>query len=136
LGELADIKFDLMERRRGDGMRLLQNGELDIELIDDWTGKVPDQAPAALEFFHMRRDPLVLVVPAGHLMSDPARPVDLQRLREEPWMAAPPGEPSRQAAERLLDTVGGARPVPWEFEGLHTILSLVARGIGITVVPA
>src|SRR5690606_2663500 len=41
-----------------------------------------------------------------------------------------------QAAERLVDTVGGARPVPWEFEGLHTILSLVARGIGITVVPA
>jgi DNA-binding transcriptional LysR family regulator len=51
-------------------------------------------------------------------------------------MAAPPGEPSRQAVERLLDTVGGARPVPWEFEGLHTILSLVARGIGITAVPA
>jgi DNA-binding transcriptional LysR family regulator len=69
-------------------------------------------------------------------MSDPERPVDLERLREEPWMAAPPGEPSRQAVERLLDTVGGARPVPWEFEGLHTILSLVARGIGITAVPA
>lgn len=136
LGEHPDLTFVLRQTRPGDGIRQVQNGEVDIALIDDWTGKVPDQAPAALEFFHLRRDPLVLVVPAGHPMSDPARPVDLQRLREEPWMAAPPGEPSRQAAERLLDTVGGARPVPWEFEGLHTILSLVARGIGITVVPA
>ena len=26
--------------------------------------------------------------------------------------------------------------MPWEFEGLHTILSLVARGIGIAAIPA
>jgi DNA-binding transcriptional LysR family regulator len=51
------------------------------------------------------------------------------------WMAAPAGEPSRQAVDRLLAGVGGAPPVPWEFEGLGTILSLVARGIGIAAVP-
>ncbi|MBO2460997.1 LysR family transcriptional regulator [Actinomadura violacea] len=136
LGDHPGLTFVLRQTRPGDGVRLVQNGEVDIALIDDWTGKVPDQSPAVLEFFHLRRDPLVLVVPDGHPMSDPDRPVDLQQLREEPWMAAPPGEPSRQAVERLLDTVGGARPVPWEFEGLHTILSLVARGIGITAVPA
>ena len=136
LGEHPGLTFVLRQTRPGDGIRQVQNGEVDIALIDDWTGKVPDQSPAALEFFHLRRDPLVLVVPATHPMSDPGRAVDLQQLREEPWMAAPPGEGSRQALERILDTVGGARPVPWEFEGLHTILSLVARGIGITAVPA
>ncbi|HEY8479490.1 MAG TPA: LysR family transcriptional regulator [Spirillospora sp.] len=135
LGEHPDMTFVLRQTRPGDGIRQVQNGEVDIALIDDWTGKVPEQSPATLKFFHLRRDPLVLVVPESHPMSDPSRPVDLQKLRDEPWLAAPLGEPSRQAAERLLDTVGGARPVPWEFEGLHTILSLVARGIGITVVP-
>ncbi|MFI0408579.1 LysR family transcriptional regulator [Actinomadura sp. 3N508] len=136
LGEHPGLTFVLRQTRPGDGIRQVQNGEVDIALIDDWTGKVPEQSPAALKFFRLLRDPLVLVVPAGHRMSDPERPVDLQQLRDEPWMAAPPGEPSRQALERLMDTVGGARPVPWEFEGLHTILSLVARGIGITAVPA
>lgn len=136
LADHPGLTFVLRQTRPGDGVRQVQSGEVDIALIDDWTGKVPEQSPAALEFFHLRRDPLVLVVPASHPMSDPERPVDLQELREEPWMAAPPGEFSRQAVERLLDTVGGARPVPWEFEGLHTILSLVARGIGITAVPA
>lgn len=135
LGDHPGLTFVLRQTRHGGGIRQVQSGEVDIALIDDWTGKAPEQAPAALEFFHLRRDPLVLVVPTSHPMSDPERPVDLQELREEPWMAAPPGEPSRQAVERLLDGVGGARPVPWEFEGLHTILSLVARGIGITAVP-
>ncbi len=50
-------------------------------------------------------------------------------------MAAPAGEPSRQAVDRLLAEAGGAPPVPWEFEGLGAILSLVARGIGIAAVP-
>ncbi|MFD0903927.1 LysR family transcriptional regulator [Actinomadura sediminis] len=136
LGEHEGLTFVLRQTRPVDGVRQVQNGEVDIALVDDWAGTVPHQSPAALEFFHLRRDPLVLVVPASHPLSDPGLPVDLQRLREEPWLAAPGGEPSRDALERLLDTVGGHRPVPWEFEGLHTILSLVARGIGVTAVPA
>ncbi|MBW8487093.1 LysR family transcriptional regulator [Actinomadura parmotrematis] len=136
LADHPGMTFVLRQTRPGDGIRQVQSGEADIALVDDWTGKLPEQGPAALEFLRLQRDPLLLVVPAGHPMADPARPVDLQALREESWMAAPAGEPSRAAVERLLDTVGGARPVPWEFEGLHTILSLVARGIGITAVPA
>jgi DNA-binding transcriptional LysR family regulator len=50
-------------------------------------------------------------------------------------MAAPAGEPSRQAVDRLLAATGGVPAMPWEFEGLGTILSLVSRGIGVAVVP-
>ncbi|GAA4146094.1 LysR family transcriptional regulator [Actinomadura keratinilytica] len=138
-GSLADhpeLTFVLRQTRPGDGIRQVRSGEVDIALVDDWTGKLAVHAPATLKFFHLCRDPLVLVVPARHPMADPAKPVDLQELREEAWMAAPTGEPSRQAVDRLLDTVGGRRPIPWEFEGLHTILSLVARGIGIAAIPA
>ncbi|MBX6767961.1 MAG: LysR family transcriptional regulator, partial [Actinomadura rubrobrunea] len=136
LSDHPELTFVLRQTRPGDGIRQVQSGEVDIALVDDWSGKLSAHAPAALKFFHLRRDPLVLVVPPGHPMADPAKPVDLQELREEPWMAAPAGEPSRQVVDRLLDTVGGRRPVPWEFEGLHTILSLVARGIGIAAIPA
>ncbi|WP_019633459.1 LysR family transcriptional regulator [Actinomadura atramentaria] len=136
LAEHSGLTFVLRQTRQDDGIRQVRGGEADIALVDDWTGTLPEEAPAALEFFRIRRDPLVLAVPPDHPLSDPGRPVDLRGLRDEPWMAAPRGEPSREAVERLLDTVGGARPVPWEFEGLHTILSLVARGVGITAVPA
>src|SRR5260370_118185 len=51
------------------------------------------------------------------------------------WLARPVGEPSRQAVDKLLASTGGMPPAPWEFEGLSTILSLVARGIGIAALP-
>ena len=47
----------------------------------------------------------------------------------------PGGEPSRQAVDRLLAAAGGVPAMPWEFEGLGTIMSLVSRGIGVAAVP-
>jgi DNA-binding transcriptional LysR family regulator len=126
----------LRQTGQGEGMRQVRSGEVDVALVDDWSGRLPDSATGVLRLYHLIRDPLVLVVPRDHWMADPAEPVDLRRLREEPWMAAPAGEPSRQAVDLLLAGVGGARPVPWEFEGLATILGLVAKGIGIAAIPA
>ncbi|RAY11155.1 LysR family transcriptional regulator [Actinomadura craniellae] len=135
LADHPDLTFVLRQTRTADGIRQVRSGEADIALVDDWTGRLAAQLPATLRFFRLRRDPLVLVVPPWHPLSDPEQPVDLRELLSEAWMAAPFGEPSRQAVDRLLDDVGGAPPVPWEFEGLHTILSLVARGVGIAAVP-
>ena len=118
------------------GLRRLRAGEVDVALADDWSGGLPDTAPGLLRFVHLVRDPLVLILPRGHPLTDPAVPVDLRHLREASrWMAAPAGEPSRQAVDRLLMTVGGAPAVPWEFEGLGTILSLVSQGVGVAAVP-
>jgi DNA-binding transcriptional LysR family regulator len=61
--------------------------------------------------------------------------VDLRALRDEPWLAAPAGEPSRDALDRLLAAVGVTPPVPSEFEGLGTVANLVARGLGIAIMP-
>jgi DNA-binding transcriptional LysR family regulator len=126
----------LRQEAPDEGLRRLRAGEVDVALADDWSGGLPDTAPGMLRFFHLVRDPLVLILPRGHPLTDPAVPVDLRMLRESSrWMAAPAGEPSRQAVDRLLMTVGGAPAVPWEFEGLGTILSLVSRGIGVAAVP-
>ena len=125
----------LRQAAPGEGLRQVRTGEADIALIDDWSGRVPGTDRGALRFRHLIDDPLVLVVPRGHPAASPGEPVDLRDLLGEPWMAAPAGEPSRQAVDRLLAGAGGAPPAPWEFEGLATILSLVARGIGIAALP-
>jgi DNA-binding transcriptional LysR family regulator len=125
----------LQQAAPGEGLRRVRSGEADVALVDDWSGGLPDLAPM-LRCYPLMRDPVVLIVPRGHPLADPAAPVDLRRLRETGrWMAAPTGEPSRQAVDRLLDAAGGAPAVPWEFEGLGTIVSLVARGIGVALVP-
>ncbi|MGV9774784.1 LysR family transcriptional regulator [Streptosporangium sp. NPDC003464] len=120
--------------RSGRGMREVQSGEVDIALVDDWYGRVRESD--TLRVFPLLHDPLVLVVPRKHRLASLDEPVDLRELRDEPWMATPDGEPSRLAVDRLLADFGGAQPVPWEFEGLGTILGLVAKGIGIAAVPA
>ncbi|HEX6855197.1 MAG TPA: LysR family transcriptional regulator [Streptosporangiaceae bacterium] len=129
------LKLSLRQSQHGEGLRQVRTGEVDIALVDDWAGRLAAEASPVLRFFPLLRDPLVLVVPRRHPVADPSVPVDLAWLRGEAWLAGPAGEPSRQAVDRLLAGVGGAAPVPWEFEGLGTILSLVARGIGIAAVP-
>ncbi|MFI6483349.1 LysR family transcriptional regulator [Nonomuraea sp. NPDC050663] len=134
LRRYTELTLRLGQSRSGRGMREVQSGEVDIALIDDWYGRTQDSA--GLRVFPLLHDPLVLVVPRKHRLADPEVPLDLRELRDEPWMATPDGEPSRLAVDRLLVDVGGTRPTPWEFEGLGTILSLVAKGIGIAAVPA
>jgi len=130
------LTLQLQQTGRGEGLRRVRSGEVDVALVDDWSGRLPEQESGMLRLFHLLRDPLVLVVPRDHRMASAAEQVDLRRLREEPWLAAPAGEPSRQAVDLLLASVGGAPPVPWEFEGLATILGLVSRSIGIAAIPA
>jgi DNA-binding transcriptional LysR family regulator len=126
----------LRQTQRGEGLSPVRWGEVEVALVDDWTGSLAGSGDGILQVYPLVRDPLVLVVPRGHPLADPARPVDLGRLSETSrWMAAPAGEPSRQAVDRLLAATGGVPAMPWEFEGLGTILSLVSRGIGVAVVP-
>jgi DNA-binding transcriptional LysR family regulator len=136
LRDHAGLTFQLRQTRPGEGLRQVRSGEVDIALIDDWTGRLPSRSGGSLRFSLLLRDPLVLVVPSNHWVADPDQEMDLRRLRDEPWLAAPAGEPSRQAFDRLLQDVGGAPPLPWVFEGLGTNLGLVGRGVGIAAVPS
>ena len=132
-----------------EGLQLVRSGEVEVAIVDDWTGRMAadlgagepgdsrgaDPGNGVLSLYHLLRDPLVLVVERGHPAAGPDTPVDLRALRNEPWLAAPAGEPSRQAVDRLLAAVGVAPPVPSEFEGLGTVANLVARGLGIAIMP-
>ena len=150
----------LREADPAEGLQLVRSGEVEAAIVDDWTGRLsalvaspPDHASmdgasvgagdgagadhgqGVLSYYHLVRDPLVLVVARDHPAANPDLPVDLRALRNEPWLAAPSGEPSRQATDRLLAAVGLTPPVPSEFEGLGTVANLVARGLGIAIMP-
>src|ERR1700734_2178803 len=83
-----------------DGMRQVRSGEVDVAIVDDWTGRLADDLdPSLLTSYHLIRDELVLIVPRAHRAAV-EEGVDLRALRDEPWLAAPVGEPSRQAVDR------------------------------------
>jgi DNA-binding transcriptional LysR family regulator len=124
-----------------EGLRQVRSGEVDVAIVDDWAGRLAEEIETGgsiLTCDHLIRDQLVLVLPRTHPAAAPdgsGAPVDLRALRHEPWLAAPAGEPSRQAVDRLLAAVGVAPPVLSEFEGMSTIVSLIARGIGVAILP-
>ena len=115
-------------------LRLVKAGQVDVAIVDDWAGRLAAGQPG-FRFYPLITDPLVLVVPRGHWAADPRIPVSLHNLREEPWLAPPAGEASRRAVDQVLAVAGGVAEAPSEFEGLATILSLVARGIGVAILP-
>jgi len=124
----------LRQSGAGEGLRQVRSGEVDVAIVDDWTSRLAEEVDGSiLTLHHLIRDQLVLVLPRTHPAA--TGPVDLRALRHEPWLAAPAGEPSRQAVDRLLAAVGVTPPVLSEFEGMATIVSLVARGIGIAILP-
>jgi DNA-binding transcriptional LysR family regulator len=126
----------LLRQTQGDeGLRQVRAGQVDVAIVDDWTGQPPRTETGGLRFYPLVRDSLVLVVPRRHWAADAAEPVALRRLSGEPWLAPPAGEPSRRAVDRVLAGAGATPSAPWEFEGLATILSLVARGIGVAILP-
>jgi len=115
-------------------LRQVRAGQVDVAIVDDWSGRFAAGQPA-FRFFPLLTDPLVLVVPRGHWASDVRAPISLHDLRDEPWLATPAGEASRRAVDQVLATAGVVTDAPSQFEGLATILSLVARGIGIAILP-
>src|SRR6202167_4374364 len=121
-----------------EGLRQVRSGEVDVAIVDDWTGRLADEIEAGgsiLSCYPLTRARLVLVVPRSHRAADPGAPVDLRALRHEPWLAAPSGEPSRQAVDRLLAAVGVTPPGLSGFGGMSPRGSLVARGIGLAILP-
>jgi DNA-binding transcriptional LysR family regulator len=128
----------LRQTHAHEGLAQVRSGEVDVAIVDDWTGRLAGEielAGSILSCYHLIRDQLVLVVSRAHRAADPGQAVDLRALRHEPWLAAPASEPSRQAVDRLFAAVGVVPPVLSEFEGMSTIVSLVARGIGIAILP-
>jgi DNA-binding transcriptional LysR family regulator len=117
-----------------EGLRQVRSGAVDVAIVDDWTGRLAEDLDSSiLTSYHLIRDELVLCVPRAHRAA--TDPLDLRALRDDAWLAAPTGEPSRSAVDRLLSAAGIVPAVLSEFEGLSTIVSLVARGIGIAIVP-
>lgn len=124
----------LRQTAGGEVLRQVRAGHVDVAIVDDWSGRLTARH-AALRFYPLLTDQLVLVVPRGHRAANTSAPVSLAQLRDDPWLATPAGEPSRRAIDQVLATAGGVAEEPSQFEGLATILSLVARGVGVAILP-
>src|ERR1039457_5073753 len=71
----------LRQTQRAEGLRQVSSAEVDVALVDDWSGGLAGTESPLLRFYPLVRDPFVLEVPRGHRLADPAEPGGLRQLR-------------------------------------------------------
>lgn len=110
----------------------------DLAVIDDWSGHPPAES-TGLVVHRLRREQVVLAVPAGHPLASHPGPASAALLRHvadrDTWLCAPVGQLSRAAGDRRLAAVGAVPVRRWEFEGLRVLAALVATGAGAAFLP-
>lgn len=111
----------------------------DLAVIDDWSAHPPAEG-AGLSVHRLRREHVVLAIPANHPLARQPGTASAARLRElvhsQIWLCAPVGQLSRAAGDQRLTAINAAPLRRWEFEGLHILAALVATGAGVAFLPA
>ena len=112
------------------GLDLVDRGEIDLALVDDWPEAAID-FPPGVSSLALGLDVADLVVPADHPVARRGGPVRLAEVTAEPWIASVPGSICHEWLMRVLP---GIRPrfLVAEFASQ---LTLVAAGLGVALVP-
>jgi DNA-binding transcriptional LysR family regulator len=126
-----DVHLDLISGTSQDQVDALERDAVDVALV---RGPV---ASATARTVTVRREPFVVALPADHPLAR-RRVVPVRALRGQPFILFP-----RHLAPAFHDIVvtlcrraGFSPDVRHESGDYQTILSLVAAGLGVTIVPA
>ena len=112
----------------------LLSGELDLALAYRYD-TVPAGWPAGLVETELLREPLSLLLPAGHRLAGVGQPVRLAALAGERWVAPLADSPGALNLERLAARAGFVPRVSFRSNDYSVVRGLVAVGLGVALVP-
>ena len=127
------VDLELLESTNIELLSLVEAEQLDVGLV-----RFPTVGPSRLEFEIVERDVLCAVVPAGHPLAR-KRPLLLRDLADGPFIDyASSKVPGLHAVVMLAFQQAGITPrhVAQEATQVQTVVSLVAGGLGVALVPS
>jgi LysR family positive regulator for ilvC len=123
------IRIELTTGYATDAIALLRRGDIDLSVA-----ALPDSLPTGIVSRHLTTTPLVFVAPV-----EPGPVRDALDGRRTDWASVPLVLPAhglaREYVDRWIDQLAVLPNVYAEIEGHEAILSLVALGCGVGVVP-
>ena len=127
-----EAEIALHEMTTNEQVEALQRGAIDVGF-----GHPPLAAPNDLKVRLLVRDPLLAALPRDHILA-PNCNLDFGDLAPQPFVLFPARQgPSLHAAiARACHRFGSDLKLVAEVSRIHTQLSLVAGGLGVTLVPA
>lgn len=98
---------------------------------------VSPPVPIGFKLMEVIREPLMVVVNAGHRLAQGDEPLPLSALAGEPMIHFPPGEGSamNEQVTGLCRAAGFEPRIEQEANQNGTILALIAAGLGVSVLP-
>jgi DNA-binding transcriptional LysR family regulator len=129
--ERPEVEVLLSEQNSDEQVDLITRRRLDVGLLHP-----PLKSELGLEIEIVSNEPLVAALPGNHPLAA-SRSIQLRALGNEPWILFPRGIASRLYEEIMIACAGaGFSPrVVQEGIKLSTIMSLVASGLGVSLVP-
>ena len=125
------VDIALLEMTTPQQLRALESGEIQIGFVR------PPVVESAFATCTVRREPLLLALPISHRMAG-QREVSLPELANDPWVMLP-SDMGLGFYEQVLRECLKAGFTPETHQvatQIHTMISLVAAGLGVTLVPA
>ncbi|MFI0449296.1 LysR family transcriptional regulator [Actinomadura sp. 6N118] len=129
-------KITLSEGEPDELLPELLDGDLDLQLVYRYD-LFPRTWPEQIVETSLMDENLVLCLPATHpLARNGARTVPLRDLNGETWIASRPETSGAQALVRLCKSAGFTPDIAFRSNDYAVVCGLVARGLGIALVPA
>jgi DNA-binding transcriptional LysR family regulator len=140
IGQLAaeapELRCELVEAEPEQSLPALALGDLDLVLADEWQHQ-PRARPTGVEREDLARDPVAVVLPAGHpLARRHRRAVPLARLADAAWVTGHPEAGWDEITRRTCRELGGFDPdIRHRTDDAIIALALVAAGQAVTLLP-
>lgn len=133
-GHHPGAALTLLDLEPPDGYGLVRSGDLDLLITHRYPGApLPD--PRGLARSLLMRDPLHLVLPAGHPQAASPR-VTIAGLAGQEWISGGTGVPNRVCLELAARSAGIQPHIAYETRDYQVTLALIEAGLGISLVPA
>jgi DNA-binding transcriptional LysR family regulator len=131
-GSAPHVQLDLVEMEPEEALPAAARGEVDLAIAHEY-----DLLPRPLDPLFERRelltDPVCVAVPASS--SAAAGPLELRSLTSQPFLAPRSNTSCAEMIQRACARAGFVPRVVARASDFHVLLSLVAAGAGVTLVP-
>src|SRR6266568_112459 len=128
-----DLHLQIQELEPEEGRAALRAGDVDIALVNHHAVLAPD-VRGPWRVVHLLDEPVLAALPLGHrLASKPS--VQVEALREDPWVMQKAGSPCQDLVQRVCGSSGFAPTVVASCGDYRSILALVGAGLGVSLVP-
>jgi DNA-binding transcriptional LysR family regulator len=129
------VRLDLTEMEPEESLPAVLRGETDVAVAHEY-----DLLPRPLDPLFERRellvDPVRLAVPTGHPLAASSTPVPLEAVSGLPFLAPRDSTSCAEMIQRACARAGFVPRVVARASDFAVLLSLVAAGAGVTLVPA